>query len=50
MCGKGTPYPRFKELRSKAAGYLEKVIELDNNLLSETRNAIEEKIALFRWA
>jgi len=50
MCGEGSPYPKFKELRSKAAGYLEKVIELDNNLLSETRDAIEEKIALFRWA
>lgn len=50
MCGEGSPYPKFKELRSKAAGYLEKVIELDDNLLSETRNAIEEKMALFRWA
>lgn len=50
MFGEGTPYPKFKELRSKAAGYLEKVIELDIDLPSETRDAIEEKIALFHWA
>lgn len=50
MCGEGTPYSKVKELRSKAAGYLEKAIDLDTDLPTEMREAIEEKISLFRWA